>query len=144
MGASLAGCQDMTKQDMGVIGGGAIGGLLGSQFGKGSGQVLAAVGGTILGAAIGGLIGRNMDKTDQLEMQQALESQRTNTTKTWHNPDQNAVYHVTPKKTYYRRSGTPCREYYMTANIGGKKEQVYGTACRQSDGSWKIVNSRNG
>ena len=25
-------------------------------------------------------------------------------------------------------------------NIGGKTEQAYGTACRQPDGSWKVVN----
>jgi hypothetical protein len=24
--------------------------------------------------------------------------------------------------------------------IGGKNEQIYGTACRQADGSWKVKN----
>ena len=33
----------------------------------------------------------------------------------------------------------PCREYTIDAIIGGKTEQIYGTACRQSDGSWKTV-----
>ena len=31
------------------------------------------------------------------------------------------------------------REYRTTADIGGKQEQMYGTACRQPDGSWKAV-----
>ncbi len=32
----------------------------------------------------------------------------------------------------------PCREYYTTARIGGREQQIYGQACRQEDGSWKF------
>lgn len=32
-----------------------------------------------------------------------------------------------------------CREYTSTANINGKPVQTYGTACRQPDGTWRIV-----
>ncbi|MEE8203551.1 MAG: hypothetical protein V3R74_07315, partial [Alphaproteobacteria bacterium] len=32
-----------------------------------------------------------------------------------------------------------CREYQTTVNVGGQVEQAYGTACRQPDGSWQIV-----
>lgn len=32
-----------------------------------------------------------------------------------------------------------CREYSHTVIIGGKKQQVYGKACLQTDGSWKII-----
>jgi surface antigen len=46
---------------------------------------------------------------------------------------------MTPTNTYETAQG-PCREYSMEALIGGKQEQVYGTACRQSDGSWKMQN----
>ncbi|SVA64445.1 uncharacterized protein METZ01_LOCUS117299, partial [marine metagenome] len=37
-------------------------------------------------------------------------------------------------------SGSPCREFTTTVLIGGEEQQGYGTACRQSDGSWKIIN----
>ena len=139
LSCSLVGCDNMTKQDVGVLTGGAIGGLVGSRFGGGSGQVLATVGGAVIGAAIGGLIGHNMDKTDQLQMQQALENDKTNQTTSWKNPDNGNTYQVTPKQTYYNK-GTPCREYYMNAMIGGKPQQVWGKACRQADGSWQVVN----
>jgi surface antigen len=46
---------------------------------------------------------------------------------------------VTPTKTFQEPDGTPCREYVTDAVIGGQREQVTGTACRQPDGSWKIV-----
>jgi len=147
---SLLGCQNMTKQDVGVITGGAIGGLIGSRFGGGNGQVLASVGGAIAGAAIGGMIGHSMDKTDRLEMQQALEDNKTNQVTRWKNPDNGATYTMKPTKTYYPKkrhykhrrtvkAPGPCREYHMTATVGGKKQQVYGKACRQADGSWKVV-----
>jgi surface antigen len=45
---------------------------------------------------------------------------------------------MTPTNTYDSGTG-PCREYTLDATIGGKTEQIYGTACRQPDGSWKVV-----
>lgn len=33
-----------------------------------------------------------------------------------------------------------CREFTRTIVIDGEEQTAYGTACRQSDGSWKIVN----
>lgn len=131
---SLAACGDMNKQTVGVISGGAIGGLLGSQFGGGSGKIVAAVGGAVLGAFIGGAIGKNMDETDKLKAQQALEDSRTNQTTRWSNPDNGARYQMTPTKTYYRK-GHPCRSYKMLATIDGKAKTVHGTACREN-GKW--------
>ena len=32
-----------------------------------------------------------------------------------------------------------CREYQTTIMIGGKPEKAYGRACRQPDGTWKVV-----
>jgi surface antigen len=43
---------------------------------------------------------------------------------------------VVPARTYRGTDG-PCREYTLDANVGDKPEQLYSTACRQRDGSWK-------
>ena len=99
--------------------------------------MLDTIGGAVAGAAIGGVIGHYMDKTDKLQAQQALSNNKTGQATSWRNPDNGNTYTVKPMKTYYH-SGTPCREYITTAIIGGKKQQVYGTACRQADGAWKI------
>lgn len=32
-----------------------------------------------------------------------------------------------------------CREYTAVATIAGEQQQIVGRACRQADGSWKIV-----
>jgi surface antigen len=47
---------------------------------------------------------------------------------------------VTPTQTFQTQDGRYCREYTADARIGGRVQQTYGTACRQPDGSWQIVN----
>lgn len=136
---ALSGCETApTKEEQGVLIGAIAGGLLGYQIGDGSGQVIATFLGTVAGAAIGGSVGRSMDQTDQLYASVALENVRTGVPTAWVNPDTGHEYTITPTNTYDSGTG-PCREYTLNANIGGKPEQIYGTACRQADGSWRIV-----
>lgn len=134
LAGGLAGC-DSNDQDKGVVIGGLAGGLIGSQFGSGGGAVLAAVGGAIAGAVIGGAIGHNMDETDKLKTQQALEDNKTDQSTTWKNPDNGNNYNVTPTKTY-QKNGQTCRNYTMLATIDGKAEKVNGVACRNAKGQW--------
>jgi surface antigen len=136
---TLFGCSTApSKQDQGMIIGAIAGGILGHQVGGGSGQVLATMIGTVAGAAIGGSIGRTMDDYDRMNAAAALENVRTGVPSTWVNPDTGYEYVMTPTNTYDSGTG-PCREYTLDATIGGKTEQIYGTACRQADGSWQIV-----
>ena len=69
----------------------------------------------------------------------AIENARTGETSTWKNPDSGHSGSITPTNTFQNANGQYCREYQQTINVGGQKEQGYGTACRQPDGSWKIV-----
>lgn len=134
----LASCTQVTNEGVGTVAGGVVGGLLGSQFGGGAGKVAAAAGGTFIGAVLGGRIGQYMDRQDKLEMSRALETAPTGKGVSWNNPDNGNHYQVTPTRTYYV-SEQPCREYTTRAQIGGKSEQIYGKACRQADGSWRVV-----
>lgn len=127
------------KQDVGAVTGGVIGGVIGSTIGHGNGRIVGGAVGALVGALIGGSIGSYMDQTDQLNAQLALERNRTNQPTTWINPDSNVQYEVIPTKTYVTYNGQYCREYQTTAIINGKKQRMYGQACRQSDGSWKQV-----
>jgi surface antigen len=45
---------------------------------------------------------------------------------------------VVPTRTYQTAEG-PCCEYTIDGTIGGKPEKIYGTACRQPDGSWRTT-----
>ena len=134
----LAACVPPNNESIGSVTGGVVGGLLGSQFGHGTGQVAAAVGGTMLGAFLGNSIGKTMDTVDQMKLQKALETQPTGQTQAWKNPDSGNQYTVKPIRTY-QHANQPCREYVTTAVIGGKQEKIFGKACRQADGSWKVV-----
>ena len=144
---ALTACMDGTgqKQSIGTLLGAATGGLAGAQVGKGRGQLVATAAGTLLGALIGSEIGKSLDRADQLAMQQtlqqSLETAPRDTTSIWQNPDSGNSGSVTPRATYERSDGTPCREFSQTVTVGGRTEEAYGTACRQADGSWKIVTS---
>ena len=135
----LSGCAQMTNEGVGTVTGGVVGGLIGSQFGGGAGKVAAAAGGALLGAYLGGHIGQYMDRQDRMEMQKALETAPTGKTVMWTNPDNGNQYTVKSTRTYYV-SEQPCREYITHAVIGGKNQQIYGKACRQADGSWRVAN----
>jgi surface antigen len=135
----LTACTNVpTKENQGVLIGAIAGGILGNQVGGGSGRVLATMAGTVAGAMIGGNIGRTMDETDLMYASAALENVRTGVPTAWVNPDTGYEYVVTPTNTYPDGAG-PCREYILDATIGGRIEQIYGTACRQPDGSWLVA-----
>jgi surface antigen len=137
---SLASCSNMTKQDVGTVSGGVIGGLVGSQFGQGNGKLLAVGAGALAGAYLGGSIGKSMDETDRLRMNQAMEANSVGQPAYWQNQKTGTNYTVVPTKNVTVDGNQYCREYRSTADISGKKQQIYGTACRQPDGAWKIVN----
>ena len=137
----LSGCANYQSQQeqSGMVIGGLLGGALGSQVGRGDGRTTAIVLGTLAGAAIGGSIGHSMAETDKLKTAHALENVRTGVPSSWKNPDTGNEYVVVPTRTYEASSG-PCREYTIDAVVAGKKDKLFGTACRQPDGSWQVRN----
>ncbi|GLS14485.1 MULTISPECIES: RT0821/Lpp0805 family surface protein [Hydrogenophaga] len=138
---ALAGCGTMggPNEQSGAIVGGVLGGAVGSQVGGGSGRIVATVIGTMIGANIGANVGRSMDANDRSRAAYAFETARTGQPTGWVNPDTRNEYNVTPTRTY-EQNGAPCREYTMHARVGGQPDTVYGTACRQPDGSWRVAN----
>ena len=145
-GSVLAACaqqQNAPKQTGGALLGAAAGGLLGAQFGGGAGKLAAVALGVLGGAFLGSEIGKSMDATDRQEAARvqnaALETNRTGQASTWSNPDTGNTGTVTPIRTYQAPSGQNCREYRHDVRIGDKSETVIGTACRQTDGTWKVV-----
>lgn len=132
----------ITKEQVGTVGGAIGGAWLGSNLGKGKGNIAAIAAGTLLGAYVGNQVGQSLDKADMAyynkTSQYALEETKTGQTSNWSNPDSGNSGTITPTRTYQTADNTYCREYTQTINVGGKKVEGYGTACRQPDGSWKI------
>ncbi|MEQ6341667.1 MAG: RT0821/Lpp0805 family surface protein [Gammaproteobacteria bacterium] len=127
-----------TQEQAGGLVGGAIGAAVGSTVGEGGGRIAAIILGTMAGAMIGTHVGQHMDEHDRIRTAQVLEQNRTGQQSTWRNPDTGSTYTITPTRTYDVEQ-SPCREFTMKANVGGKQEDVFGTACRQPDGAWKII-----
>ncbi|MFN0299972.1 MAG: RT0821/Lpp0805 family surface protein [Burkholderiales bacterium] len=126
-----------TQEQTGMVIGGVLGGVLGSQVGAGHGRTAATIVGSIVGATIGGAVGKSMDANDRRNTGYALETVRSGVPSTWKNPDTGNQYTVVPTRTVEAAKG-PCREYTVDATVGGKHEKVYGTACREADGSWRV------
>lgn len=129
----------LVGNNVGTLLGAVAGGLAGSQFGGGSGQVAATLGGVLVGAAIGSSLSGGYGAADHGCVVQTFERAPTGQPVIWHNPDLNTYYTLTPTRTYEASPGRYCREYTSQAEIGGRRQSVHGTACRQPDGSWEIV-----
>lgn len=133
-----------TKQTIGTAGGAIIGGILGSKVGKGSGQLWATGAGALLGAMAGSSIGQSLDQADKMYHQQAVESAYDaplNKQVNWNNPDSGHSGSVTPIREGKQAStGNLCREYKQTIVVDGKQETAIGQACKNSDGTWTVVN----
>lgn len=142
---SVAGCESMggQKQTGGTLIGGAAGAIAGAQFGSGSGRIAAAAVGTLLGALVGSEVGRSLDKADLAYANQANARAQTAPVGQpiqWNNPQTGNYGTITPMRDGTdTRTGAYCREFQQTVTIGGRTESAYGTACRQPDGTWKVV-----
>jgi surface antigen len=141
----LSGCMQGvgTKEGIGTVAGAALGGWAGSQIGSGEGRGIAIATGVVLGGLFGNNIGKGLDKADRLEAQRAsynaFEYNRSGQASSWSNPDSGNSGSYTPRPAYQGRNGQYCREYSSTINVAGDRQTAVGTACRQSDGTWKIV-----
>lgn len=140
----VAGCDTMgRKEGLGTVVGATAGGILGHQVGRGSGKTAATVAGIFLGGMLGRNIGASLDQYDKELLSKAtynaLESQRIGEASEWRNPDTGHRGTVVPTKTYQSATGRYCREFQQTVTIGNEAKEAYGTACRQPDGSWKII-----
>lgn len=140
----LAGCQTSqmgTKETVGTLGGAAVGGFIGSRFGGGAGKLVATGLGVLLGGFVGREVGVSLDKADEAHASQAearaLRAKLGEPIR-WQNPGTGNSGSVTPIREGADAGGNVCREFLTVVTIGGKSQNAYGTACQQSDGSWKV------
>ncbi len=127
------------KQTTGTDGGAN---LLATQFGHGTGKASAAGLGPLAGTLTGGALTAALDSADRAAAQGAAlraYAAPIGETITWNNPKSGSLGSVTPTKDGYLGDRTYCREFQETITVGGTRKRGYGTACRQTDGSWKLV-----
>lgn len=136
---SLSACND-NSEGFGTLIGGVLGGVIGSEVSDGNtGGIML---GAAVGAAIGNTIGAELDEADrtrqQYAFQQSMEYNQTGSTQDWYNPDSGNSGSYAPQAAYQEPNGDYCREFTQSVQIAGDTQEMYGTACRQPDGTWKI------
>jgi surface antigen len=124
-----------------VIGAGGAALLAGALGGRGWTVVAAALAGGLLGGAIGNRLDKKDKELAAQAAQRAFEAGQSGQPSVWNNPDSGNHGAITPTHTYQLATGQYCREYTQDVWIGNDKQQTYGTACRQADGTWQIQNS---
>ena len=136
----LTACE--SKQDGGTVAGAVLGGIVGNQFGKGSGKVAATFAGAVIGGIVGNDIGRKLDERDRILAREAefdaWERGPPGRPVRWRNPD-NGRYGEIIAEDYYERRGARCRDFVHRVWIDGRPQQMRGTACRNPDGTWTQV-----
>jgi surface antigen len=146
--ASLGACDTFEgmgqKELTGTAVGGALGALVGAQFGgRTSDRLLMGGLGAALGGFIGNRIGRSMDERDLAEhdraAQEALWAQRTGQAYGWNG--YNASGQFVPRGAAYRDPmGRSCRAFDDTVTFrDGYRRSVPGTACLDANGQWVVV-----
>ncbi|MBX7199980.1 MAG: glycine zipper 2TM domain-containing protein [Rhodospirillaceae bacterium] len=141
---ALSGCTSDAgpNQTGGALLGAGLGAQVGAQLGHGDGRAAATAIGALAGAAVGSNIGKRLDDVDRMRMREAEQrayNAPLNEPIIWNNPNTGHSGTVTPTREGRRPNGEYCREFQSNITVGGQSEKGYGTACRQADGSWKIV-----
>jgi surface antigen len=145
LAVALAACSNTgngEKEMGGTLIGAGLGGLAGSQIGGGTGRLVATGAGVLLGGLLGNQVGKSLDNADRVEMQRAQQTAYAAPVGqqiTWNNAQSGHSGTITPTRDGRDAGGNYCREFQQTINVGGQPQQGYGTACRQPDGTWKIV-----
>tara|TARA_Y100000310_G_C20094557_1_gene539863 strand:+ start:41 stop:514 length:474 start_codon:yes stop_codon:yes gene_type:complete len=140
----LGGCANMNNAQQGQLLGVGLGTIAAHNLSKGhKDRGLALVVGALAGGIIGQQVGAHLDARDKQmyghTMQHTLERSPDNFRGSWSNPNSGHSGSVIPTHTYKTTNGQYCREFQTSVVVGGETQRGYGTACRQYDGSWKII-----
>lgn len=137
---ATASWQENQKAIIGGVGGATAGGLIASAIDH---HPAVIIGGAIVGGLVGSAIGDRMDAADRKEarfaQQRALETAPSGSIVPWRNPDSGHSGTITPTRTYQAEDRSYCREFQQVVSVDGKNQQAHGTACREDDGTWRIL-----
>ena len=107
----------------------------------------ATIGGVILGGIAGNAIARDSCRNERADAYyynrayyDGFENPEYGRSYEWRNPYNGHYGYMTPTRDYDDGDRSDCREFTQTIYIDGRRTQGYGTACRNSDGTWHIAN----
>ena len=92
-------------------------------------------------ADIAGLIDEGDRQAMVKATQSALENNKVGQSANWTNPESGHLGTVTPTRTFHPEPDRNCRDYQQTVTVEGTTAVAFESACREADGSWKIIDS---
>lgn len=126
----------------GAVAGAIIGGVIGNQVFRGE-RGLGTVAGVVLGGIAGSRLARSNDDCDTYYASNAyydaFENRDPYERVSWRNPRSGSYGYIEPADYYRDRRGRECRNYEQEIYVDGYRETAEGVACRQRDGTWRIV-----
>jgi surface antigen len=147
LAAALSGCTQggggWNKQQTGTALGAVAGAAAGAAIGGKDNWWWAAGLGALAGGVVGNQVGAYLDRQDQQTSYQtathALNNVPDGQTASWSNPQNNTSGFTRPVETVQTASGQTCRTFQTGVTAQGQTSSGTGTACRQPDGTWKIM-----
>lgn len=140
-GCASSGGGGITKEQGGTALGALGGAAIGAAASDGNWWAIGA--GALVGGLVGNRVGNYLDERDQQQAYStanyALNNNADGQMASWSNPQNNTSGYTTPTKTVETASGT-CRSYQTGVSANGQTQSGTGTACRQADGTWKLMN----
>lgn len=117
--------------------GATVGGLAGATIGALTfkDKMLGAAVGTGVGVLMGYIIGNEWDKSDEANLQNTLETNRTGQASNWTNPDTGQSYSATPDYPYMSEN-----KVYRDVVIKDEKtgDAIMAKAWRDDNGVWHL------
>ncbi|MDD9878344.1 MAG: RT0821/Lpp0805 family surface protein [Magnetovibrio sp.] len=145
---SVSGCAESVQQVKsmnwaelgGTLGGAALGGYTGAQFGGGLANTIFIASGVFVGGAAGYIGARMLDPSDQAAydrtVRQALNEAPDGRVVRWQNPQTGRSGIFRSVASYTRSGGQVCRQYRSSVVFDDGVFNGGGTACQQADGRW--------
>jgi surface antigen len=128
------------RDRVGTALGAAVGGAIGAAVSDDDDRLIAILAGAAIGAVIGHEIGDRMDDRDRACMGHALELLEDGRRVDWTGSSRNIAYSLVPYQRF-ERDGRVCRHFTLTRLVDGRQVKKKGSACRDGDGDWRMIDS---
>lgn len=136
---SYGGSKQNTGTVIGALGGAAAGAAIGGEDNWWWAAGLGALAGGVVGNQVGAYLDRQDQQTSYRNANYALNNVPDGQSAKWSNPANNTGGYTRPIETVETASGQTCRDFQTGVTAQGQSTSGTGTACRQPDGTWKIV-----
>jgi surface antigen len=143
---SLAGCEAIEEKtglgretQIGALGGAATGGIIAGLAGANPAWIAAStVLGGVAGGAIGNYLGKQNAETHAANNLKALDTLGEGQSSSWQDPQSGNSGSTRVNRVTTAADGRTCKSYTETVRTSAKTVSEDATACRGSDGTWRV------